>query len=47
MLGMHRPGVAEAFEDADPATVAILGRVPTVLILATVMVDSFHSAISI
>lgn len=30
MLEMHRPGAVEAFGDADPATVAILGRAPTV-----------------
>lgn len=39
MPGMHRPRVAEAFGDADQATVAILERVPAVLILVTVMVD--------
>ena len=44
---MHRPGVAEAFGDADPATVATLERVPTFLILVNAMIDLFHAKIGI
>lgn len=38
---MHRPKVAEAFGDADPATVAILERAPTVLILVTIIPEIY------